>query len=501
MLSLAKVPSVFGKRTKNIFCLAPSIAYKVDPTQHKRHFDAFTGFGLSATLVYLIIRRSSHRLQQFLSSIGDVTSWKDSRLNRALDIHYDIIHDHQSSKISNSLKLPATVPSSVTRDVIIFFHDAPGGCDQYRCLSAAGNFHLPYTVIAVGRPGYLRGTFPKHQLSFQHVTQLHWFALRQLLGLGVSDGTLSKYRIHLCGYGYGGLYALHFAGRYPKAVSSLILLSAHSRIGGYAYHPIRVSSQATPETTRLLDGTALESLLTVQLLQTEKAAFISHIMDWVNKRQLKTLNVRGMIRLFEREFTSDSASRYADQCAKTYISELKGRQTKSDLPVPYTDEFAFTLMSALGYGASYQRMLGAVNDIANGADLNLDIESILQQQHASSWKRGLAKLHRHNHNDVALSSVTPELRPLEEDPLTPLFTTRDNEDFLHTLIQCPTLILHSPDDGKASFVYHARHAAAHIRGAQVETFTGLPHCLPLVDPERVSNCITSFVNGVAQKVP
>lgn len=177
------------------------------------------------------------------------------------------------------------------------------------------------------------------------------------------------------------------------------------------------------------------------------------------------------------------------KCAEAYMRRLRTEGTRWDTLQPYTDEFAFTLMSACGYGASYQRILGAVNDIANGAGLNLDLER-LQQQHnrlslsaqAKQWfaqkdqLQGTISSVDENNTTATLpnhsecSTVYDFNNSYSTDHTQQLmssFLSRDNDLFLQKAIQCPTFILHSPDDGRASFAYHARHAAATIANTKL----------------------------------
>lgn len=145
--------------------LALERARKASTCYQRRWFDPLVGIGASAAMLYFSVRHSSQKLDAFLANVGHVATWRHPRFpDRLTTVHFDVVNP--LSVVPTPTASSEDKPTIATRDVVVFFHDAPGGCDQYRSLSLAGNFLLPYSVITVSRPGYLQAEQQKQRMFY-----------------------------------------------------------------------------------------------------------------------------------------------------------------------------------------------------------------------------------------------------------------------------------------------------------------------------------------------
>lgn len=184
------------------------------------------------------------------------------------------------------------------------------------------------------------------------------------------------------------------------------------------------------------------------------------------------------------------------QLVELYTSGQFWKDRRPALP-QHSNEYAWHLLRSFGLGHIYEKRKGSVNDLCNACGVEVDFELInetkkadslitiwalakeeAEKRHADKFGNKLtASLHSAEEMLNTIKKKEEELRrksPLSPSDIPPMDHSGlgcvDNEKFLQE-IKCPTLILHSPDDGKVPFSYHATHANKHIPNATMEVST------------------------------
>jgi Fe2+ transport system protein B len=152
------------------------------------------------------------------------------------------------------------------------------------------------------------------------------------------------------------------------------------------------------------------------------------------------------------------------------IRQVQVRGQRNALPVLFkSDAWSTSMLRMIGMGDSNQKRLGHANDICNTCGIEIDFDSFNQTTEMSLKKT----LNIQKRNLKEFESVTAEFKSASssQDVLRQIEhvesqmkkgkrrkQSKEVENLKDSEINCPALILHSPEDGEFEHDIHAIHA-------------------------------------------